>query len=260
VARPYTIAVPSSNRATTFRDKTLAVLIAGGVDPARVTVWVPDHDQAEHYDKVLGGTVHIRAGHGRGVRQARNAIATGYPTGTDLVCLDDDIAGFYQCIDREQPIVPMTDLHGFITRAIDTADGHLWCVYPVANAYFMHPTRVRRGGLWYAEGAVMGWRVTRDYDRELVTLDDKEDFERSCRFYLTDGEVVRFDSITFKSRFYKEPGGMQDYRTAESVKVGALRLAAMYPDLATAYRARSGWWEVRLRDRRRTRRPARATT
>lgn len=163
-------------------------------------------------------------------------------------------------VTRVLPDGTLQVLAGHTTRLAAIAEGlplrvdvvagpHLWCVYPVPNAFFMHPSRVRRGGLWYAIGCFFGYTVTGSTAREIVRLDDKEDFERSCRFYLTDGEVVRFDSVTMHTRFYKEPGGMQDYRTEETVREGAARLQRMYPQLVTVYRARSGQWEVRLRDR-----------
>lgn len=247
----YSIAIPSSNRALTVREKTLATLLAGGVDPGTVTLWVPDADQAAAYAETTSDLgVDIRWGHGIGMREARNAIAAGYPPGTRLLQIDDDITTIQRAVDR-QTLQPLTDLPAFFDHAFDVSQGHLWCVYPVPNAFFMRPGRVRRGGLWYAEGALFGYVVTGSRAREVVVLDDKEDFERSCRFYTWDGEVVRFDDVTYRTKFYKEAGGMQDYRTADTVREGAQRLQRMYPHLATAYLAKSGHWEVKLKDRTR---------
>jgi hypothetical protein len=251
VSAGYEVAIPSSNRPVTLRERTMPVLLDGGVPPDAITVWVPDEGQAASYREALRDLppgIRLTSGHGPGVRQARNAIARGYPPGTRLVQVDDDIYGLSRYVD-EKTLAPLGDVDGFIRHAFDVAGDHLWCVYPVANPYFMRPTRIRRGGLWYAIACFYGYTVTGSPAREIVRLDDKEDFERSCRFYEADGEIVRFDWVTMHSRFYAEPGGMQDYRTPATVEDGARRLERMFPHLATAYRARSGLWEIRLRDR-----------
>ncbi len=40
-------------------------------------------------------------------------------------------------------------------------------------------------------------------------VDNKEDYERSMRYYLCDGGVIRFQGITVETNYFTEPGGMQ---------------------------------------------------
>lgn len=244
------VAIPTSNRVDRLRDSTLPLLLNGGVPPEIITLFIPDAGQAAEYMAAVGHLgVQIQYGHGRGMREARNAIARAYPAGTRLVQIDDDIRGIFRRVD-EKHLAPVDDVKALFDSCAETAGGHLWCVYPVPNPFFMKPAgTVRRGGLWYAEGCLFGYTVEGD-DTELVTVDDKEDFERSIRFYLRDGEVVRFDDITFRTRYYTEPGGMQDYRTSKTIEWGAKRLEELYPGLATARLASSGRWEVKLKDKR----------
>lgn len=249
----YQIAIPSAGRADTIMEQTMGLLIASNVDPARISVFVPDDSSAEAYRSVLPDSVTIRPGHGWGMRQARNAIARAYPAGTNLVQIDDDLTEIATTTDRKT-LDPVKDIDALIRKGIETSDGHLWCLYPVPNPFFMRPGLTRRGGLWYAVGAWFGYRVTLD-ETELVELDDKEDFERSVRFYLRDGEVVRLDSYTYKTKFYGGTGGMQAYRTPETIEKGARALAERYPDLAHYRMAKSGRAEIKLLDKRAPKKP-----
>jgi hypothetical protein len=241
----FQVAIPSAGRADLIGTTTLPLLRRHGIDPECVTVFVPDAEQAEAYRRVLDG-LRVVSGHGWGVRQARNAIARHYAPGTRLVCIDDDIRDVMTYTPDRKNLAPVPNLAAIFTRAFLTAGRHLWCVYPVANPFFMGP-EVRRGKLWYACACLFGYTVQRDERTEIVVTDDKEDFERSCRFYRRDGEIVRFDMYAPVTRYYTQPGGMQTYRTAETIEAGARKVAAMFPDLATAYQRKDGRWEIRLR-------------
>jgi hypothetical protein len=83
----------------------------------------------------------------------------------------------------------------------------LWGIYPVLNPLFMKK-RVKLG-LNYIVGAFWGVINTHEPGME-VSLDDKEDFERTLKFYMADGNVVRLEAYSLKTSYYSTPGGMQD--------------------------------------------------
>ena len=136
-----------------------------------------------------------------------------------------------------------------IERGFAVADGKLWCVAPVPNPYFMRPGRVRTGGLWYAEGAVFGYTVAApdDIEHQLVSIDHGEDFERSLKFFLHDGAIARLDDIAVRSRYWVEPGGLQEVRTPENVRAGLEYLVRTYPGLATLKITAAGRPNLRLK-------------
>jgi hypothetical protein len=81
---------------------------------------------------------------------------------------------------------------------------------------------------------------------------DKEYYERSIRFYLRDGAVVRLRNIAPKTAYYTEKGGNQEYRTMETVAAGAKKLVAMFPEMCSLnLTKKSGYPEIRLRDKTR---------
>jgi len=105
-------------------------------------------------------------------------------------------------------------------------------------------------GLYYVIGSMWGCINNRD-EAYSVSLDDKEDFERSIKYYLADGKVCRLDYITVKSNYYKEPGGMQVTRTTQRIEESAKILVERYPELCTMYyRETTGHAELKLKDRR----------
>lgn len=249
----YRVAIPSYDRATTLRDKTLRVLLAGGVDPTRIDVYVRGQEQLELYSRTLEpgsyGRLVLFDGD-PGVMPVRNFISRSYAPGTRLFQIDDDVYRIVRKID-DKLVEDVQDVDALIELGFATADEaglYLWGLYPVKNPLFMKH-RVRYD-LTYIEGAIFGYTVLGD-DTELVRCDDKEDFERSIRFYLRDGGVVRLESYSFWSNFYTEPGGMQTYRTVETVEAGARYLLETYPELCSYFVSRGrGMPEVRLRDRR----------
>ena len=85
--------------------------------------------------------------------------------------------------------------------------------------------------------------------RKVRTI-DKEDYERSIKYYLKDNGLIRFNNVTVYTKCYKEPGGMQVERTKKRIHDSAVYLTKKYPNLCTLNGKKSGFTEVRLRDRR----------
>jgi len=156
-----------------------------------------------------------------------------------------------------QKLRPLKNLDEFIKTGfhdLSVSGMNLFGIYPVDNAFFMRPTDNRgkshlTNRICYIIGYCAGAINTRVC--EIRTVDDKEDFERSIKYYLHDGGVLRYNNITAKTRCYKEPGGMQEERTKARVKRSALYLSKKYPDLTT-YTEKKSWGqaEVILRDKR----------
>ena len=91
------------------------------------------------------------------------------------------------------------------------------------------------------------WGMVVTHDRfTYVTMDDKEDYERSVRAYLKYGNVVRLDFVGMKSNYYKEPGGMQITRTERRIAESGIRLQRMFPNQVRKNNRRKEHYEVEL--------------
>jgi len=246
----YQIAIPSYKRASTIGQKTLALLQRYRIDPKRVTIFVANDDEYRDYQAALAGTPYKRLVVGTvGVGAIRNIIHRYYPENTYLVSLDDDLQGVLRkgSSKRYCEVFSLeTEVIGPGFKACQKTGSRLWGIYAAGNPFFMrHRVTV---GLCYVIASLYG--CINRHDR-LVSLDDKEDYERSILYYLADGAVCRLDNITVKSAYYKEPGGMQIERTERRILESAKYLAEKYPDLCAMYiRKTTGHAELRLKDKR----------
>jgi hypothetical protein len=244
------------------------MLARGDVPMERVTVFVADDEEALDYtnevtalpyDQQPGKIVALgydprRAGSLEdgpyAVGAARNLIVRSYPRGTRLVQIDDDLRGLVMwtgqrdainCASEPLSSIALVIEAGFEAARIEGVD--LWGIHP-ARTYMRNEVKA---GLYYI-GAAMFGHVVRGDDTELVTLDDKEDYERSIRFFIRDGAVVRLDWCSWLTTGYGGAGGMQETRTDERILASAQWLADRYPDLASLnLKKRSGKPEVRLK-------------
>lgn len=244
----YEVAIPSYRRAGTLREKTLPTLARNGVPAARVTVWVADAAEQAEYRRVLDAgtyaTVEVAA---PTLRAARNHIHRQYPAGSLLLEADDDLSDLYWSADRRTRVplpggVPalVADLGERLHREGVSLAG----VHPVDNPYFHRPGTTT--DLRYIVGALFLLRVERAPWMD-VSLEDKEDFERTVLHFLAKGAVLRRNDVAFRTRYYKEPGGMQATRTEQRVHDSAVALHDRYPDLLRLRRSAQGHTEVAFR-------------
>ena len=97
------------------------------------------------------------------------------------------------------------------------------------------------------------WGIINRKDKSLsLTIDEKEDVERTLLHYKRDNGVLRYNNITIKTSYYSEKGGMQSEnknRKDEALK-SANYLVKKFPHYCKLYLGKkSGHPEVRLKDR-----------
>ena len=90
----------------------------------------------------------------------------------------------------------------------------------------------------------------------LLTIDEKEDTERTLRYYQKYGSVIRLNYITIDTTYYKTIGGMQAEkkdRKQEALQ-SAIYLQSKYPLLGTLHKKKkSKHPEFKLKDQTETR-------
>lgn len=253
----YVIAIPSYKRAETLRDKSLALLMKYGIEPRRIYVFVANKEEAAIYKDALDSKTYNKIVVGvPKIGPQRNFISDYFPVGKPLIHMDDDVSSFIQWSpSARRNETELKDLKEVIRRGFDEcrrANCSLWGIYPAANGYFMkkeHTTDLR-----FVIGTFNGCfnPGTKGPKGVKLALEmDKEDYERSIRFYLRDGAVIRLRDIAPKTAYYTEKGGNQEFRTMKTVAEGAKKLVAMFPDLCSLnLTKKSGYPEIRLRDKR----------
>jgi hypothetical protein len=105
---------------------------------------------------------------------------------------------------------------------------YLFGVYPVNNPYFMS------NSITYNLRFIVGpfWGIINRHNKNLkLTIDEKEDVERTILYYREDKKILRYNNISFKTSYYIEKGGMQTEnkdRKEESFK-SSIYLSLKYP-------------------------------
>lgn len=245
------IAIPSYRRAETVRSKTIALLLERGIKPEQITVFVSDPTEVDDYAYALRDVrVNLKFG-ALSTRANRSAIHRHYPKGTYVVSMDDDITDVIKRVNekRSLPVQSFPRIFESAFAAAEKARVSLWGVYPVANPYFMKPGLST--DLRFIVGCMYGFIADPEADRFHTELDEKEDYERTIKCYEHDNGVLRLNFIAPVTRYYKEPGGMQEYRTQEKSQHAAEWLLARYPQyVSPKTNSKTGYTEVTLKDRR----------
>lgn len=259
--KDYRVAVPSYQRSSMLKEKTLAALAAGGVDPSRITVFVHGHDPQLHTYRELAARarVAIEVTGANGINAQRAAILAHYPPGTPLVQVDDDLTCVVEAVDAKT-LRPVQDLDGFLRGMflnLMARDLWVWGLSPTANAFYMRPGRISEG-LKFLMFAAWGCFTRPGHPVHTCTVPTKDDYELSLRAWWYDGATVRHDGAAARADIYTAPGGCQLTRKPEHAEIGAAKLIADWPGLVRRNpRRNSPYTEILLTPRPRHRgRPA----
>jgi hypothetical protein len=261
----YVVAIPSYKRPETLRDKTLKVLQRYKIDPKKIHIFVADEEQKEIYRDVLPKNSYKELIVGEpGIKNIRNFMPKYFKEGQYIFYMDDDIYKIYDTYStnnsknketfKQKELKSLKDLINKAFKLCETSKITNWGVYPVNNPYFMkaRTNDIRdyvSTNLCYIIGFLTG--VINNHKAEIRTIDDKEDYERSIKYYLKDGGLLRFNNVTCYTKCYKEPGGMQVERTKKRIHDSAVYLTKQYPKLCKLNTSKkSGFTEIRLRDAR----------
>ena len=273
----YVVAIPTYKRAETISKNSLGVLNKRGIQKSRVYLFVANLAEKKIYQQQVESHLygHIIVGK-LGLRNQRNFITQYFKEGQMIVEMDDDIGEIYRLQagkeKKDNKLLELTNLDHFFKDAFhrllshttslekskyswnkrggaQKPQAHLWGIYPVDNPYFMQ-SRIT-DDLRFIVGPLWG-KINRHAKNFKLTIDEKEDVERTLQHYVKDGSVFRFNNVTIKTTYYKTKGGMQSEnkdRQKEAL-TSAKYLVKKYPSLTTLYlKKKSGHPEVRLRDK-----------
>lgn len=246
----YKIVIPSYKRTETLKNKTLKVLESYNIPKEKIEIWVANTAEYIDYQLALKGTPYeknIFVGVPT-LGAQRNYIEKFYPEGTHIMYFDDDLEGIYK--KNENKLERVEDLENdIIIRGFNECKrvgAKLFGIYAAGNPFFMKHKITT--DLCYIIGAMFGTIVQHDSFLERQT-NHGEDYENSIRQYIHNGAVVRFDDITIKTKYYGEPGGLQEIRTEEYIHDSIKWIADTFPKHCKMYiRRTTGHAELRLKD------------
>jgi hypothetical protein len=263
----YIIVIPSFNRPELIQTKTLALLHRHNINPLKITIFVANQEQYELYKAKVPSFLYGRIVIGViGLKNQRNFIMEYYPEGAQIVQMDDDLDKIVELVvsrkskhssqkilsrrsSIRKTVRSISNLDEFIRNAFRICKErkiYLWGVYPLSNARFMSPTMTT--DLRFIVGPM--WGIINRHRPELkLTIDEKENAERTLQHWVIDHAVLRFNNIGIETKYYKNKGGMQNEgknRKEEALK-SVYYLHKKYPQLTKIYLGKkSGVPEIRM--------------
>ena len=269
----FVVAIPSYKRHKLLVEKTLAYL-KGKLDWSMIYVFiVDDPDEITNYTTILQpnnkDTTHMYTGihivrGPLGLHNMRNFITEFFDTGVCILNLDDDIENVMSLwVDdtvhdikkaSRYKLVNMDSFVDWTVKAFAMLKDqglYIFGIYPVKNGYFMKDLPEITNDLRFCVGTLWGCINRKSMPR--LTLEEKEDFERTLLYWKRDGSVVRFNHITIVTKYYKTPGGMQSRSIdrAEAARKACTYLCYNFPRECKLYLGKkSGIPEVRLKGMR----------
>lgn len=260
----YLIGIPSYKRPHVLKKKTLPLLKKYNIPKNIIHIFVANNEQYEDYKNMLDANTYGKIIIGEiGIMGIRNFMANYFKEGQKVVYIDDDIGKIWECVNNVKPYdkknnknLEIKSLKQFINQAFKLSKKtgyHNWSVYPRDNAYFMKPTTNNYSDyvttdLRFLMGGFHG--VINNKKCEIRTIGDKEDYERTIKYYLNDGGVIRFNNISCYTRVYKAQGGLQETQRKDEGDKNSYILIEKYPNLVQINNSRnSPFVQIRLKDK-----------
>lgn len=235
----FEIAIPSYKRHQTLCKKTLPFLLNNGFPRDMITIFVANEEEYALYKSVVPDDIAIVVGYS-GINHQRQFIEARYPPGTKVLCCDDDITRI------KKLGLPMPLLEA-VRRMFDHCvqqHCYMWGVSPTDNGLSLKDEAVV--GLRYIIGAFHGL-IIKEQILPLSPSPFYEDFWRTIEAFKRDGRVIRFNMLGPTTRYFAEPGGLQEFREPALQDAAFVELSAAYPEFVTLRRRENKYTDAKLK-------------
>jgi hypothetical protein len=216
---PFQIAIPSYKRPGTLVKKTLKMLAKESVPSDLITIFLASEDEKAAYAAVCDLKLVVGL---PGINHQRRFIEEYYPVGTKVVSIDDDISQI-----KMLHKIPLMDA---IEKCFDFCERegcYMWGVSPTSHTLSMKDEYIV--GRRYIIASFHGM-IIREPILPLSPSPFYEDFWRTLEAYKRDGKLIRFGGISPVTRYFIEPGGLQEFRTQEAQHAAFVDFAQRFPD------------------------------
>jgi hypothetical protein len=176
-------------------------------------VYVANKEDYELYKNTLDPKTYNKLVIGKkGLVPQRQFISNQWPANKHIVFLDDDVESIDLSLSSE---FKKHNLDYFIKYAFSECvknKSYIWGVYAVFNPFFRKARKDMTTDLNYIVGAFYGIINRPNLKAIQLTITkengQKEDVERTLKYFLHDGIVLRFNKIGFVTKYYGKEGGL----------------------------------------------------
>jgi len=248
----YVVCIPSYKRAELCNEKTLSTLNKMKIPSDKINVYVADKEEYEQYKEVLNPKLYNKLVIGiKGLVPQRQFIMEQWPEGKHIVFFDDDVAS----IDLKMSKFKSKSLDFFFREAFNESKkqkSFIWGVYPVFNPFFRKAREEISTCLNYIVGAFYGIINRPNLKSIQLTLTkengQKEDVERTIKYFVEDGIVVRFNRVGFVTKYYGKEGGLGTFEARlKPMLEASQKLKKEFPEYGEISTKKNGMTEFRLK-------------
>jgi len=249
----YVVCIPSYKRADVCNDKTLTMLKKNKIDSKKIYVYVANKDEYDEYLRVLDPKLYNKLVIGiKGLVPQRQFIMEQWKDGEHIVFFDDDVEKIDLSISTKFKGKTLNYFFNSAFKECKKQKSFLWGVYPVFNPFFREARNEMTTNLNYIVGAFYGI-INRPKLKSIqltITKENgqKEDVERTLKYFIEDGIVLRFNRIGFVTKYYGKSGGLGTFEDRLKPMLEASnKLKAKYPDYGDISTKKTGMTEFKLK-------------
>lgn len=249
----YVVCVPSYKRAELCNEKTLTMLKNNKIPSKNIYVYVANQEEYDEYIKVLDNKKYNKLIVGiKGLVPQRQFIMEQWPEGKNIVFFDDDVASIDLSMSKLFKTKTLDFFFKYAFKESKKQHSFIWGVYPVFNPFFREARNELTTELNYIVGAFYGIINRPNLKSIQLTLTkengQKEDVERTIKYFIEDGIVLRFNKIGFVTKYYGKSGGLGTFEDRLKPMLEASeRLKKEYPEYGEISTKKNGMTEFRLK-------------
>lgn len=254
----FIIAIMSHKRPEAICKKTLNYIYNNVSDPKdlKINIFLSDYKQKEEYEyffnkyfsKKYPNTIEYIIS-GNSYLQKVNDIHMAYPVGTKVFVIEDDIIELSKMYikDNKKIYKKIDKLDDYINngfRICSEKKANIFGMYPVYNAYFSYNTI--SDDFRFLIANAFGFISSKD-KKLLLKCDAKSDYERTIRYMLRDGKVIRFNDVAAKTNGYDNSGGFDRFdKRYKSEEYCCKWLIEKFPLMVKEKKCKSRYPEISL--------------
>ena len=249
----YIVCIPSYKRSKVCNDKTLTTLKNHNITKNKIYVFVANKTEEKQYLQDLDKNLYDKLIVGKkGLVQQREFIMNWCKEGERIVFFDDDIAKIDLSMSNT---FKSHSLDFFFKTAFDQCvknKAFIWGVYPVFNPFFRKARPELSLDLRYIVGAFYGIINRPKLNAIKLTITkkngQKEDVERTLRYFQHDQVVLRFDKIGFETKYYGKEGGLGTFEARlKPMEEATKKLIEKYPNYGSMMKKKTGMTEFKFK-------------
>ena len=249
----YVVCIPSYKRAETCNEKTLKMLKNNKISDSKIYVYVANDEEYKEYLKVLDKKLYNKLIVGiKGLVPQRQFIMEQWKEGQHIVFFDDDVQSIDLSISKLFKGKTLDYFFKYAFKECVANKSSIWGVYPVYNPFFREARDETSTCLNYIVGAFYGI-INRPKLKSIqlsITKENgqKEDVERTIKYFIEDGIVLRFNRVGFVTKYYGKSGGLGTFEDRLKPMLEASnKIKAAYPDYGTISTKKTGMTEFKLK-------------